>query len=80
MNNMAFKSVDINKDLLLTELNSIRAHRWFILENVADSYDFGLLFVNCKPYKELIIDHCCQLENTIAKHIRAEFMEQMKTV
>ena len=75
VNNMAFKSVEINKDLLLTEINSIRAHRWSIMENVADSYDFGLLYVNCKPYKELIIDHCNQLENTLAKHVRGEFME-----
>lgn len=80
MNNMAFKSVEINKDLLLNELNSIRAHRWQILDNVSESYDFGLLFVDCKPWKELIIDHCWQLENTIAKHVRGEFMEQMKTV
>jgi len=58
MNNMAFKSVEINKDLLLNELNSIRAHRWQILDNVSESYDFGLLFVDCKPWKELIIDHC----------------------
>ena len=36
VNNMAFKSVEINKDLLLTEINSIRAHRWSIMENVAD--------------------------------------------
>jgi len=59
MNNMAFKSVEINKELLYNELNSIRSHRWQIFDNVAESYDFGLLFVDCKPYKELIIDHCC---------------------
>lgn len=66
MNNMAFKSVEINKELLFSEINYIRNHKWTILENVRDSYDFGLLYVDYTPYKTVIVEHCIELEEKLA--------------
>jgi len=67
---MAFKSVEIDRGLLRTELEYIRAHRWSILEKVNHSYDFGLLLVDCSPYKKTIIDHCEKLEETLADYVK----------
>lgn len=77
---MQYKSVEIDQGLLSEELIHIRTHKWLILENVAHCYDFGMLFVDCSPYKKTIVDHCEKLEETLSDYIRNEFNEKMKQV
>jgi len=58
----------------------IREHRWSVLDGVSHNIDFGLIWVDCTPFKEYIVKHCDALELTIADYVRAEFFEKMKAV
>ena len=57
-NMMAYKSVEIDQGLLRDEIFFIRKHKWKTVQEIFDSYDFGLLVVDCRPLKEEIINHC----------------------
>ena len=50
-NNNAFKSEPINPGLMQKEIEMIRNHKWNTMFNVNETYDFGLLIVNCLPFK-----------------------------
>ena len=77
---MAFKSVEIDQNLLREEIFQIRKHKWKTIEEVNDFYDFGLLVVDCRPLKEEIVEHCEELLTHLEKYIKSEFLEKMKTV
>ena len=52
---MAYKSVEIDQTLMRNELTSIRQHRYSVLTNCANTYDFGLLKIDSVPYKTVLI-------------------------
>lgn len=79
-NNNAFKSEPINPELMKKELEMIRTHKWNTMINVSASYDFGLLTVDCMPFKQAIIDHCEVLEKYLEDVIRDEFSELMRRI
>jgi len=77
---MAYKSVDIDENLMRLELEQIRKHRFSIMSEVSSNYDFGLLYIDCLPFKQAVIDHCLELEKTIADYLKTEFNEKMRNV
>jgi hypothetical protein len=79
-NNNAFKSEPINPELMKKELETIRAHKWSTMINVSESYDFGLLTVDCLPFKKAIVNHCEVLEKYLEDVIRDEFGEVMRRI
>ena len=78
--NMAFKSVEIDQGLMANEINTIRKHKWNVLQSINDNYDFGLLLLDCRPLKAEIIEHCEVLINHLEKYIKNEFLEKMRNV
>ena len=62
------------------EIDEIRKHRYSIMDNVANTYDFGLLIIDCTPFKQVVIDHCFALENEIAHYLRSEFNDKMRHI
>ena len=77
---MAFKSVDIDQGLMREEIVAIRNHKWTTMANIRDEYDFGLLYLDCKPLKVDIINHCDELLAVLEKYIKTEFLEKMRNV
>ena len=77
---MAFKSVEINENLMREQLLSIRAHKWRALEDMSNHYDHGLLLIDCQPLKKDIVNHCEELCNTLEKYIKNEFLDKMKNI
>lgn len=68
-NAMAYKSVEIDQTLLRNEIDSIRKHRFSVLEEVANHYDFGMLYIDCQPFKTAVVDHCVDLEQEICSYL-----------
>lgn len=62
------------------ELESIRKHRFNVMEDVSNSYDFGLLYIDCAPFKKSVIDHCLALEEEISNYLKNEFSDKMRNV
>ena len=58
LNNLAFKSVDIDKNLLKEKIELIRNHRYTVMQEISNQYDFGLLYLDCTEFKQSIINHC----------------------
>ena len=79
-NNNAFKSEPINPGLMQLEIEAVRNHKWNTIFNVNDRYDFGLLVIDCSPFKQDIIDHCIKLELYLEDVVRQEFLEMMKRI
>jgi hypothetical protein len=77
---MAYKSVEIDETLLKNEIEYIRKHRYSVLENISNHYDFGLLYMDCTPVKNVVIDHCIALEKEISQYVLNEFIEKMRNV
>lgn len=50
------------------------------MSEVASTYDFGLLYIDCLPFKQGVIDHCLALETTIADYLKTEFNDKMRNV
>lgn len=63
---MAYKSVEIDPTLLRNEIESIRQHRYSVLEDISNHYDFGMLYIDCQPFKKTVVEHCIALEEEIA--------------
>ena len=72
-NAMAYKSVEIDETLLRNELEYIKKHRFSVLEDISNYYDFGMLYIDCKPMKQVIVDHCEALEKEIHSYVMGEF-------
>jgi hypothetical protein len=54
-NDMAYKSVEIDDNLMKEELYMLRGLRWKILDNVHDTYDFGMVYLDCVKFKDRIM-------------------------
>jgi hypothetical protein len=59
--------------LLRREIDEVRTAIWHIREEINDSYDFGLLTVDCSPFKYDILAHCLKLEDHLVEYIKSEF-------
>ena len=62
------------------EIEMVRQHKWNAMFNINETYDFGLLTVNCLPFKQDVINHCIVLERYLEEVVRQEFLEQMRRV
>jgi NADPH-dependent 7-cyano-7-deazaguanine reductase QueF len=79
-NNMAYKSVEIDEGLMRDELESVKKHRFMVMSEVPNSLDFGLLTIDCLPFKEAVIEHCLLVEQELNNYLRNQFAEKMKSV
>ena len=62
------------------ELEAIRLHKYRVMQEVSHSYDFGMLWIDCKPFKTFVIDHCIALENEITNYLKEDFGDKMKNI
>jgi hypothetical protein len=79
-NYQAYKSVEVDQGLLRAEIESVRKSIWTIRENIQDDYDFGLLQVDCSPFKQELLDHCLKLEAHLCDHVKSDFAEKIKNI
>ena len=77
---MAYKSVEIDDNLMLDELAYLRNMKWSLLDKVRDKYDFGFVDLDCTAYKERVHDHCQELIDTLESYIRHEFVHKKKQI
>lgn len=77
---MAYKSVEIDEGLMRDELDSVKKHRFMVMSEVPNSLDFGLLTVDCLPFKKAVIEHCLLVEQELNNYLRSQFAEKMKSV
>jgi len=79
-NYQAYKSVEVDRELLRSEINTVRDSIWTIRENIHEDYDFGLLYVNCKPFKYDLLEHCLTLESHLCEYVKSEFAAKIKEI
>jgi hypothetical protein len=77
---MAYKSVEIDDNLMKEELYMLRALRWKILESIHDSYDFGMVYLECKRFKDRIMLHIKELILHLEGYIRSDFTNKQKAI
>ena len=79
-NDVAYKSVDIDENLLREELAYLRGLVWKILETVHSQYDFGIVQLDCTRFKDSIVSHVQELIKHIEVHLQGEFLTQQRGV
>lgn len=57
-NDAVYKSVEIDKEMMVSELNRLRGIFWEVQETIYNTYDFGLLHLDCRSYKQRLLTHC----------------------
>lgn len=77
---MAYKSVEIDHDIMKKELTKLRSIIWQVQETVENSYDFGLVDLDCTVYKRKLLSHCQDLIDTLENHIRSDFLTKMNII
>jgi hypothetical protein len=77
---MAYKSVEIDHDVMKKELTKLRSIIWQVQETVENSYDFGLVDLDCTVYKKKLLSHCQDLIDTLENHIRSDFLTKMNII
>jgi hypothetical protein len=55
------RSLDIDREIFKEELFSLRDQFWEIQEDILNTYDFGLLLMECGPIKDKITKHITKL-------------------
>ena len=77
---MAYKSVEIDHDVMKKELTKLRSIIWQVQETVENSYDFGPVDLDCTVYKKKLLSHCQDLIDTLENHIRSDFLTKMNII
>ena len=54
---MAYKSVEIDDELMKEDLFFLRDMIWKVRENIYDQYDFGMVYLDCVKFKDRILSH-----------------------
>jgi hypothetical protein len=72
--------VEVDRELLRTEIMTVRDSIWTIRENIHEDYDFGLLYVDCKPFKYDLLSHCLNLEKHLCEYVKSEFSAKIKEI
>lgn len=52
---VVFKAVDIDENLFKEELFYIRTIYWQLQSEIRNEYDFGLVLMDCTPFKKVSI-------------------------
>ena len=76
----AFRSIEIDKELLKTEIFSLREHYWRVMSTVSSAYDFGFILLDCTVFKERTLKHVQGLIEQMETYVRKEFMSRMSVV
>jgi len=63
---------------LRREIEEVREAIWHIRDNFSEDYDFGLITVDCRPFKYDLLDHCLKLEAHLVDYIKSEFEVKLK--
>ena len=77
---MAFQSVDIDDGLMKEELFFLRNMVWDLKENVQNSYDFGLVFLDCFSFKDRAVKHVKALIEKLEHTVQSEFTSKQNTI
>lgn len=80
INDVAFKSVEIDHDILQRELLSLRKTAWEIQEQIYSKYDFGLIQLDCRKYRKRLLAHCQSLISQVEEHVKGEFLHKLNLV
>jgi hypothetical protein len=48
------------------------------MDEIEDQYDFGMLYLDCTPFKKTVIEHCEGLELELSMYLEKEFAEKMR--
>jgi hypothetical protein len=80
VNDMAYKSVQIDQGLMHEELNTLRKITWEIQEQVESRYDFGLVQLDCRKYRKRLLAHCQALIDQLEEHVRSDFLHRMTLI
>jgi hypothetical protein len=72
--------VEVDQGLLRDEINNVRKSIWTIRENIQEDYDFGLLFVDCRPFKYELLEHCLKIESHLEEYVKSDFSEKIKNI
>ena len=79
-NDAVYKSVEIDKEMMVNELNRLRAIYWEVQKTIFSTYDFGLLHLDCRSYKERLLKHCQELIDMLEQFNRSEFLSRMNLI
>lgn len=79
-NDMAYKSVEIDEELMRHELYSLRKISWNVQEAVQNQYDFGLIDLDCRHFKQKVLSHCRDLIEHLEQFLRSEFLSKMNSI
>ena len=77
---MAYKSVEIDDNLMREELFFLRALVWKVLEAVDNQYDFGLVYLDCTAFKNRITTHIRDLVEHLENYVRIDFTNKQKGI
>ena len=72
--------MEVDQGLLRDEINNVRKSIWTIRENIQEDYDFGLLFVDCRPFKYELLEHCLKIESHLEEYVKSDFSEKIKNI
>lgn len=79
-NDLAYKSQDINDDLMSDELFGLRDLVWKVLGNIHNQYDFGMVYLDCQKFKDRMLQHINGLIDHLENYIRADFTTKQKAI
>lgn len=74
------RSLDIDREIFKEELFSLRDQFWEIQEDILNTYDFGLLLMECGPIKDKITKHITKLIGQLENYQVKDFLMRMLTI
>ncbi|CDW77756.1 dynein heavy chain axonemal [Stylonychia lemnae] len=77
---VAFRSIDIDDGLFKEELESYKLVFWEIREEINNQYDFGLVYLDCLPFKERILKHIKSLIDHLENYAKKEFLNKLNSI
>jgi hypothetical protein len=73
-------SMEIDKEIFLDEIFGLRFQYWDIQEKVHMSYDFGLISVDCTPFRNKITRHLKGLIQHLENYQKKDFIAKMEKI
>jgi hypothetical protein len=74
------RSLDIDREIFREELFSLRDQYWEIQEDILNTYDFGLLLMECGPIKDKITKHIKKLIGQLENYQVKDFLVRMLSI
>jgi hypothetical protein len=73
----AYKDVEITEAIYTQKFSELRAAYWGALLNISNSYDYGLVILDCEAFRTLVAKHIEKLIKSLERHIISEFLKRM---